>query len=396
MASYGSRPFQEQLDFFRSKVSLPTRTWRDIEGASHARAFVVAGAMRDDLVADLRQAVDKAIEHGTTLAEFRRDFADIVKTRGWTGWTGSGTAAGEAWRTRTIYQTNLRSSYHAGRYKQMKAVAQSRPYWRYRHSGNAANPRERHLAWNGMVLRHDDPWWSFHYPPNDFGCGCFVESVSQRELEAMGKTGPDPAPTAPDNTDAVGEGFRHNIGEAAWGRPVSERAWAAANERRWESMARDDWRSLGLPDALPVDRVNVPTGRQISGRENLIAAVKDAIGGVDERVYTVATGSFNYPLLINAETLGSHLGQDRSRFIPLISEVLNNPAEVWATFERSRESGRVALRVRILKAVQTGRDRGVMAVMEAVGGQLVGWTFLTTDPKRLNAKRQGKILYQRP
>lgn len=165
-----SLPFLEAIAFFRAKLNLPTAKWDDLLGAAHDRAFVVAGAMKADLLADLREAIDQAISSGTTLDAFRADFAQIVAQRGWTGWTGQGTIAGEAWRTRVIYDTNLFTSYSAGRYQQMKAVTETRPYWRYRHSPASVEPRPEHLAWDGLILRHDDPWWSTHSPPGGFGC----------------------------------------------------------------------------------------------------------------------------------------------------------------------------------------------------------------------------------
>jgi hypothetical protein len=89
-----------------------------------------------------------------------------------------------------IFETNLRTSYAAGRYAQLTdpellAVA---PYWEYEHSLLAKDPRPEHLAWHGLTLRHDHPFWATHYPPNGFGCGCRVTATAQ----------PEPgAPTAP-------------------------------------------------------------------------------------------------------------------------------------------------------------------------------------------------------
>jgi hypothetical protein len=51
-----------------------------------------------------------------------------------------------------------------------------------------------HQRWNGLVLRHDDPWLDTHRPPNGFGCKCKVFPVSRRELARMGKSAPDSAP----------------------------------------------------------------------------------------------------------------------------------------------------------------------------------------------------------
>ncbi|HRD49779.1 MAG TPA: phage minor head protein [Candidatus Contendobacter sp.] len=184
--SYGSLPFLEALAFFRAKLNLPTQKWDDLLGAAHDRAFVVAGAMKADLLADLKAAIDKAIAEGATIETFRKDFKRIVAERGWTGWTGEGAKAGEAWRTRVLYETNLFSSYSAGRTQQMKAVAETRPYWRYRHSPASTVPRAEHLAWDGLILRHDDPWFASHTPPNGFGCKCYLETLAERDLQKQG------------------------------------------------------------------------------------------------------------------------------------------------------------------------------------------------------------------
>jgi hypothetical protein len=137
--------------------------------------------MKADLIADLRAAVERGMAEGTTLETFRKDFRAIVTKHGWTGWTGEGTKAGEAWRTRVIYETNLRTSWAAGRHAQLTdpALLKARPYWRYVHSGLAREPRPEHLAWgdSGLTLPHDHPFWNTHYPPNGWGCRCRVVAV---------------------------------------------------------------------------------------------------------------------------------------------------------------------------------------------------------------------------
>jgi hypothetical protein len=135
--------------------------------------------MKADLLADLHAAVGNAIEKGTGLEAFRKDFKRIVDKHGWHGWTGEGWAFGEAWRTRVIWETNLATSYAAGRYAQLTdpELLARRPYWMYVHNERALDPRPQHLAWNGLTLRHDHPFWQTHYPPNGWGCGCRVTAV---------------------------------------------------------------------------------------------------------------------------------------------------------------------------------------------------------------------------
>lgn len=167
------RPFDEQVAFFRGKLGnlVPTKTWRDLLKEQHDRAFMVAGAAKADLLADLAEAVDKAIADGETLDKFRQRFGEIVQKHGWHGWTGEDSKAGRAWRTRVIYQTNLATSYAAGRLAQLKEAGFQ--YWVYRHSGSE-HPRLQHLAWDGLTLPADHPFWQTHYPPSGWGCKCRV------------------------------------------------------------------------------------------------------------------------------------------------------------------------------------------------------------------------------
>lgn len=223
---YGSLPFKEAIKFFRQKLNIPTRRWNDLWKEMHDRGFMVAGAMKDDLLADFRKAVDKAISEGTTLAEFRKDFDNIIEKHGW-GYKG-----GRNWRSRVIYETNMRTAYSAGRYRQMTDpdILQMRPYWEYRH-GDSRNPRELHLTWDGKVLRADDPWWNTHWPPNGWGCKCKVFALSERDLKRLGKTGPDTAPddgiyewtdkkTGKTHTipNGIDPGWDYNVGKDAWGK----------------------------------------------------------------------------------------------------------------------------------------------------------------------------------
>jgi hypothetical protein len=173
-------PFDKQLAFFRQKLNLPTERWDDLMKAAHDRAFIVAGAQKADLLADLNRAVAKSIEHGFGLEEFRRDFSQIVHNSGWSGWTGEGTKAGEAWRTKVIYQTNLATSYAAGRYRQLTdpAFLKLRPYWQYVHDDSVTSPRPEHQALDGLTLPHDHPFWQSGFPPNGWGCGCRVVPVA--------------------------------------------------------------------------------------------------------------------------------------------------------------------------------------------------------------------------
>lgn len=190
-------PFQEQIDFLKQKVRLPTLTHRDISSRGHDRAFVVAGAMKADLLNDLHNAVNKAVAEGQSFKQFQDGFDDILGKHGWLNGTDK---EYKAWRAKVIYQTNMRTSHAAGRYKQMTdpEVLKRRPYWRYRHN-TIENPRIQHERWNNLVLPADSQFWKINFPPNGYGCKCDVYAINERQLKAMGKTKPDDEPSYDDN-----------------------------------------------------------------------------------------------------------------------------------------------------------------------------------------------------
>ncbi|WP_353428755.1 phage head morphogenesis protein [Paracoccus denitrificans] len=196
------KPFAEQLAALRIRLSnlIPTERWTDVWQSAHDRGFMVAGAAKADLLVDLASAVDKAVSQGTTLDQFRKDFREVVARHGWTGWTGEGSQKGEAWRTKVIYQTNMRTSFMSGRHAQL--LAGNYKWWVYRHSG-AEHPRLHHLALDGIALPPDHPFWKTHFPPNGWGCGC--EVYGAHTLAGIRRVGGDPNKQLPPGWDRRGQ-----------------------------------------------------------------------------------------------------------------------------------------------------------------------------------------------
>lgn len=202
------RPFAQQLAFLRQRLArlLPTRSWDDLWKSRHDRAFMVAGAMKADLLADLAAAVERSIAEGTSIGEFRKAFRKIVERTGWVH-TGS-----HNWRTRVIYRTNAATSYAAGRLQQLREGEFA--YWMYKHGGSA-DPRPQHLAWDGLVLPADHPFWQTHSPPNGWGCSCRVVGLRKRE-DGL-RLGGDPSKQLADGWDRI---------DAKTGEPVGiDRGW---------------------------------------------------------------------------------------------------------------------------------------------------------------------------
>ncbi len=397
-------PFDEAIKYFRQKVPLPTRRWTDLWEGMHARAFVVAGAMKSDLLSDFRTAMDKAIAEGTTLSDFREAFDDIVARHGWS-YRGS-----RGWRSALIFNTNCRTAYQAGHYEQMREVAAERPWWRYV-AVQDSRTRPEHLTWHNTVLRHDDPWWKTHYPPNGWGCRCTVVSLDDadiRELESEGEKLDREAPETKYKiwTDrATGEsrrvpagidpGWAYNVGEAAWGQQLSDeafRSYKAMKGDAWEPLTTKSWADYGRPAAIPADTLpDVSPGKRLGSASEAAAAVSRVIGG-RETVFDVK----GVPVNVNAATLAQHMDLDRTPFIPFIPELLRDPFEVWMAFEKHKGTGRVALRVRIIRAFSMGKDRAFLMVAQGQKGIFEGWTFVPVGTvSYLGKQRVGKLVWGR-
>lgn len=240
LAGTFKKPFAEQVAFFRQKLGnlVPTRRWDDIQKSEHDRGFMVAGAAKADLLSDLAAAVDRSVSEGKSIEAFRKDFRATVARNGWHGWTGEGTKKGEAWRTRTIYTTNAATSYAAGRLSQLKDGGFD--LWVYKHADGVKNPRPQHLAWNGLTLPKDDPFWKDHYPPNGWGCGCYV--VGARSDKGAERLGGDPEKEKPSNWNTIDEKTGAPVGiDKGWdytpGDTVTQTVQQmAAKTQQWDYM----------------------------------------------------------------------------------------------------------------------------------------------------------------
>ncbi len=187
-------PPEQAVAYFRGKVDAPISwDWQDLWQEAHAKAFTVAKALRVDVLQDIRDAVDRALAEGQTLAEFRRDLEPRLKAKGWWGKVMVGDGAGGAqqvqlgspWRLKTIYRTNIQTAYMAGRWQALMANIDDRPYLQYV-AVLDSRTRPTHRALHGKVFRYDDPFWRYLYPPNGWGCRCRVRALSQADIDARG------------------------------------------------------------------------------------------------------------------------------------------------------------------------------------------------------------------
>ena len=394
-------PFEEAIRFFRQKVRVPSRRWNDLWQGMHARGFMVAGAMRDNLLADFQGAILKGLEKGTTGEEFLKDFDNIVARHGWS-YRGE-----RRWRSRTIFETNLITAYAAGRYEQQTDpdVLRRRPFWMYSH-GDSLNPRPLHLAWDGTILPADDPWWRTHYGPNGWGCTCEVLALSRTEAQRMGGASERPDNGTYEWTDpktgemhtvpnGIDPGWDYNVGEAYLGQGHMRDVLAGENDR-WQDIPGKDFAFFGRGEEVPVDTPRAQKASRAHDRAALEKILNDAIGG-ENAVFVDPTGE----RIEVGRALVDHIMEKQSRrdgreqYFPMIPEIVSDPYEVWVGFARNLRTGRVALRRRFVKIVSDDKDRTLGLVADAREDVWLGVTFFRGNKSYVNRMRTGFLVWGR-
>ncbi|WP_244314937.1 PBECR2 nuclease fold domain-containing protein [Paraburkholderia unamae] len=186
-------PPEQAIRYFESKGYQLGFKWQDVWAEAHARAFTVAGVMKVDVLQDVRAALTDALKNGKTLTQFKDELMPVLQKK---GWLGRGDVVDDATgeiqgrrltprRLNTIFQTNMQSSYMAGRFAaQMESVGE-RPYWEYvAVLDNRTRPA--HAALSGSIYRYDDPFWATFYPPNGYNCRCRVRTRARAYVEQNG------------------------------------------------------------------------------------------------------------------------------------------------------------------------------------------------------------------
>lgn len=394
------QPFAEQVAFFRGKLDklVPTQVWHDLWKEQHDRAFMVAGAAKTDLLKDLANAVDKAIADGETLDEFRARFDNIVKKHGWTGWTGDGSEAGKNWRTRIIYNTNLSTSYAAGRYKQLTEAGFK--FWVYRHNDSVVHPRPHHVALDGLTLPPSHPFWQTHYPPNGWGCRCRVVGTNSEKGAARvgGKPGYTEPPAGwdartPDGRlPGIDEGWDYAPGASVVDhlRPFTPQFVEQLPPHTIIITQGDIAGSVNPP--FPKPRYFPPELLLPDGKDEdfylsaFFAAFDLPLGG--SKIITDPTGErmvINLLLFENHKRKKSKLFKDGKRhiFIRMLAETILRPQEIWETAVRMDDTGELSIRRRFIVRWDVGGEEHFgLSVFEFLRGNNGVWTGVTAFSPR--------------
>lgn len=177
----GSFVFKAAVEFLKKKKSVSKEEFLKMDEASRAKAFMVSGYTKAEVLDSFLQALTEAVELGSTKEEFQKKMDTFLEENGYEGVN--------PFKADVIFRTNLQTAYNAGHYKSMTddTVMKLRPFWQYRTAADG-NVREEHAQMHGKVYLADDPIWDVWYPPNGFRCRCSVVSLSERQVKERGLT----------------------------------------------------------------------------------------------------------------------------------------------------------------------------------------------------------------
>jgi Phage Mu protein F like protein len=191
------------LAFWKAKHLKPSFDYREVWGSEHDAAFTAAKVLRLDALKTLQNGIERALAEGHDFATFKREIQPHLENAGW--WdehevtdpeTGDEVTVNPPKRLKLIFDTNVRVSRAIGQWDRIQQEKKRRPYLLYG-IGPSVRHREQHVTWAGLLLPVDDPFWTYAFPPNGFGCRCHTRSVDPREYAKLVREGTLAGPPEP-------------------------------------------------------------------------------------------------------------------------------------------------------------------------------------------------------
>lgn len=192
-ALFRLRP-ERAADFLAAKGLQTTGPYWELDGPAHAQVFTVANLAKLDVLQDIKDALQEAIDTGQTEKWTQDRLVPLLQKKGWWGkgivvdpdtMEARMVQQGSLRRLQTIFRTNLQGAYMAGRHRQAMEDADQAPWAQYI-AVLDSRTRPQHAALNGKVFRLDSPAWAVISPPNGYNCRCRARYLSDRELASRG------------------------------------------------------------------------------------------------------------------------------------------------------------------------------------------------------------------
>lgn len=362
--------------------------------------LTVAGAMREDIISDFREAVDKAVASGATLQDFKKDFNKIAGK--WVNtdkeFEAKMTKPGyNAWRSKVIYSTNVNTAYAAARERQVRDPELIDVFSHAKYvCMMLPTSRDSHKAWNGTVLPVTDPWWDKHSPPNGFGCLCRKEFISKYEISGGVEKVSSKAPTKPDDTTNIGENWDYSIGEADKGVYWASERKEVQNKLKEMSSGWEEVPQRGLWSSTEdtTDSLTVITDKKFApdntiNEKNLKERLEKALGIKEGEIATIPfEDKFTkhlYNMRMDVFFFTNHIkSKNREKYLPMIIQTLKTPAQIRVQFLKSLKTRKTAIRTMFWNKFEYNKQTYLIQVIgdSACINEFAVWTAYNSKQKQ--------------
>ena len=203
-------PPEKAIAYFERKGLKITWDWKEQIKLNQAQAFTVAKAMNIAILQDIRDELNAALKQGTSFKTFQENLEPRLKAKGWWGKSvvaGKAVQLGSPWRLKTIYQTNIQSSYNVGRFRQFEDNAEDRPFLQYVAVVDGSTT-DICLDLDGQIHPVDSSFWDTNAPPNHYGCRSRLRGLTAAQA---GRAKKQKAVT-----EKPGKGFERNNAKEPW------------------------------------------------------------------------------------------------------------------------------------------------------------------------------------
>lgn len=169
------RTFEEAVRALQDRLKLPPDKFLSLDAAARSRAGRIAGQFNMRMVQDVYGVVEKSIEKGLTMRDFKKLLADMPEAAGWLG--------DDPAHVQLVFNQNRAMSYAAGHYQGLKEADVKR--WQFEVRDEACPICE---PLDGLIFDIADTKF---YPPVHFQCNCDTSPVWEDETKFEDVTSAD-------------------------------------------------------------------------------------------------------------------------------------------------------------------------------------------------------------
>jgi len=424
----GLKP-EEAIQYFKSKGIRFSWNWKDTLQEAHVKAFTVAKALRLDVLQDIKDMLEKSLEEGIPFSQFKKELEPRLKAKGWWGKTTIAdekgvveeVRLGSPYRLKTIYQTNMQTSYMAGRYKQLIDNVDDRPYWQYVAVLDSVT-RPSHRALNGKIFRYDDPFWNYFFPPNDYNCRCRVRALTEKEAgkdveSTIDNKSLDVTTTkvndrdinvakytipGTDTTITTGKGWAYNPGKKYFSPFVPQELD--------ENISYSPVKYVGTRDIPPIESLPItpissdmllPPHQKSNWSEEEYINIFLSQFGTKIGNPVVYKDKLDDPIVISEELFLDRkenkykvFKADREEYLLLLADTIKEPSEIFLFIAAFKDNSRIVKRyIKYFRFPDKNEIISGFSVFDLINNNWRGTTIFQAPLKYTQKYRKGLLLY---